>query len=233
MEQIQNYRKAFFMYYYIVTFSYLLLPLGFFLSKGKKKDIIPLTFALYGIAFFWLLLFYDDIPKEIKRFYQTFYTFLEYAVFAFIFLNNIKTKKLRSLIILASIAFFIFQLIYVITTRIKHLDSIPIGIESILIFVYIFLFFYEFSKSISNFYIYNHYCFWVAAGILIYLGGSFFFYILFSHLSREQITTFGNLTYLAEIIKNVLFTLAIFMYVRYPLENTKNKTSSIPYLDMI
>ncbi len=200
---------------------------------SKKKDIIPLTFALYGIVFFWLLLFYYDIPKGIIRYYQSFYTFLEYAVFAFIFWNNIKTKKLKRLIILGSIAFFIFQFIYVITTKINHLDSIPIGIETILIFVYIFFFFYEFSKNTTNFYIYNHYCFWIATGILIYLGGSFFFYISIDLLTPNQVKTFGNLTYLAEIIKNILFVLAIFMYAHYPYENTKNKTSSIPYLDMI
>ncbi len=221
------------MYYYIVTFSYLLLPLGFFLSKSKKKDTIPLSFALYGIVFFWLLLFYHDIPKGIIGFYQSFYTFLEYAFFAFIFWNNIKTKKIRHLIIIGSIVFFIFQLIYITTTKIKSLDTIAIGIETILIFIYIFFFLYEFSKNTSNFYIYNHYGFWIAVGILIYLGGSFFFFILFDLLSKDQRNSFGNLTYLAEIIKNVLFTLAIFMYIRYPLENTKNKTSSIPYLDMI
>ncbi|MBK5269418.1 MAG: hypothetical protein JJE22_00260 [Bacteroidia bacterium] len=114
----------------------------------------------------------------------------------------------------------------------KGLDTIPIGIETILILTYIIYFFYEFSKDTRNLYIYNHYCFWIAVGILIYLGGSFFFFILFNQLSNDQIATFGNITYLAEIIKNILFSLSIFIYQRYTLENTKEKTSSLPYLDM-
>jgi len=82
-------------------------------------------------------------------------------------------------------------------------------------------------------FIYNHYCFWLAVGILIYLGGSFFFYILIDHLTREQVNTFGNLTFLAEVLKNILFLAAIFIYARYPISKQDKNSSSVPYLDMI
>ena len=113
-----------------------------------------------------------------------------------------------------------------------RLDSVPIGIETILVLVYIFFFFYEFSKRPTGNYIYNHYCFWIAVGILIYLGGSFFFYILFNHLNEEEINTFGNITYIAEVIKNVLFVTALFVYDKNPIRIKKEPTS-VPYLDMI
>jgi hypothetical protein len=172
------------------------------------------------------------IPKEFWGYFQISYTFFEYAVFTLIFWANIKQKKAKRLIFIASALFFTFLLLYVLIAKVKRLDTIPIGIETILILTYIIYFFYEFSKDTRNFYIYNHYCFWIAVGILIYLGGSFFFFILFNQLSNDQIETFGNLTYLAEIIKNILFALSIFIYHRYSLENTKEKTSSLPYLDM-
>jgi hypothetical protein len=68
---------------------------------------------------------------------------------------------------------------------------------------------------------------------LIYLGGSFFFFILFEQLSPDQIADFGKLTYMAEIIKNILFTIALFVYTRFPFENSKKNSNSVPYLDMI
>lgn len=218
---------------HIVYFSYLILPLGFFLSKCSKKDIVPVTIAGYGIVFFCLLQLYQYLPKETKTFYQSFYTFFEYSLFGFFFWKNINSKKLRSAIIITSILFLIFQVIYVSTIKVKRLDTVPIGIETILIFIYIFFFFYEFSKTLNGSYIYNHYCFWISVGVLIYLGGSFFFYILIDHLTRDQVETFGNLTYLSEVIKNILFTLAIFIYVKYPFKPNNQKTSSVPYLDMI
>ena len=91
----------------------------------------------------------------------------------------------------------------------------------------------EFSKNSTDSYIYNHYCFWFSVGILIYLGGSFFFYILIDHLDKKQVKAFGNLTYFAEIIKNILFALAIFIYAKFSFKFKDQKTSSVPYLDMI
>jgi hypothetical protein len=110
---------------------------------------------------------------------------------------------------------------------------VPIGIETILLLIYIIYFFYTFSKRLNSLYIYNHYVFWIAVGILIYLGGSFFFFILIEHLTKEQVDAFGNLTYLAEIIKNILFGLALFIYSRYPFEKPEKNNTSVPFLDMI
>lgn len=230
MEKSKVIEKLFFD---IVTYSYLLLPAGLLVAKKNyRKEIIPVTIASYGFVFFWLLFFYKSVPKNLIHYYQSAYTFLEYSVFAFIFWRNIRLKKLKNFIILASVIFFIFQIIYATTAKKNRLDSVPIGIETILILIYIFFFFYEFSKTLTGSYIYNHYCFWISVGILIYLGGSFFFYILINHLSKDQVEAFGNLTYLAEIIKNALFTSAIFIYVRYPFK-PKEKSPSVPYLDMI
>ena len=117
--------------------------------------------------------------------------------------------------------------------KVKRLDSIPIGIETILILIYIIYFFYIFSSRFSTLTIYNHYVFWLAIGILIYLGGSFFFFILFEQLTEGQIEQFGKFTYVAEIIKNVLFSVALFMYARNSFENQKKKSDSVPFLDMI
>ena len=82
-------------------------------------------------------------------------------------------------------------------------------------------------------FIYNHYCFWISVGILIYLGGSFFYYILVNHLKEEDVQRFGNLTYVAEIFKNLLFCVAIFMYKKYQVNNIHNHPKNIPNLDMI
>lgn len=173
------------------------------------------------------------MPKGALKYVQMSYTFFEYGVFTFIFWINFRKDKIRWVLLFASFAFLVFQLYYVFTTKQKGLDSVPIGVETILILVYIIYFFYLFSKSVSDFYIYNHYLFWIAVGILIYLGGSFFFFILFEQLTIDQREYFGNITYTTEIIKNIFFALAMFIYARYPLENKKMKSKSIPFLDMI
>src|SRR5688572_12125745 len=170
----------------ILIYSYLLLPLCFILVKGKVRDKLLFLLAIYGIVFFGLLFFHDAIPKEIKKYRQAIYTFLEYTAFTYIFWINIRNKLFRKFIIIVTLLFLVFQIYYVTVTTLQRLDSVPIGIETILIFIYIFFFFFDFSKNVKNVFIYNHYCFWLSVGILIYLGGSFFYYILINHLQKDD-----------------------------------------------
>ena len=219
--------------YYITTYSYLILPLAFLLLKCKLKDRGPVVIALYGIICFLCLSIYYDLSKDAKRYFQPSYTFLEYIFFTYIFWFNAKNKLFKAFIIIASALFFVFQIIFAIYTPKRRLDSIPIGIETILLFVFVFYFFYEFSKQVKDTFIYNHYTFWFAVGILIYLGGSFFFYILINELDTNQVENFGNFTYIAEIIKNILFAFSIFMFKKHPVNKTHNPSKNIPNLDMI
>ena len=125
--------------------------------------------------------------------------------------------------------FVIFQTIYLTFTD-KEFDSVSIGIETILVFIFIFLFFYEYFIKVHSDYIYNHYCFWLAIGIMIYLSGSFFIYLLANHISAEQIHNFWYLSYIAESVKNILFTAGIFVYA-HQISKLKIPNKNIPYLD--
>jgi len=222
--------------YYIVTYSYLILPLTFLLLKNRLKDRVPATLAFYGIFFFILLFSYEnykaDLSKEFKGYYQLMYTYLEYLAFTFILWINIRNKVFKKFIVAVSVLFLAFQIFFALTTSIKRLDSIPVGIETIFVFIYIFYFFYEFSKTVKDIFIYNHFCFWIAVGVLIYLGGSFFFYILINNLNQDEVDKFGNMTYIAEIIKNLLFVFALFLYKKFPTNRTNNLPKNIPNLDM-
>lgn len=211
----------------------MLLPLSFLLFRKKSKDNVIPILALYGIFCFSFLFLYFDIPKENRKYLSSIYTFLEYSVFAFIFWSYLKSKKIRLFILVASLLFLAFQVYYAITGKVRKIDSVPIGIETILMLFYIVYFFYEFSKNLSTLFIYNHFVFWISVGILIYLGGSFFFFMLINNLSKEQVRAFGDLTYIAEILKNILFSIAIFVHAKYNLFAIKEKSTSLPFLDMI
>jgi len=218
----------------LLIYSYLTLPLCFLISKGKIKEGLLLLLAVYGVIFFCLLNYFDLIFQTIEKYYHSAYTFLEYSAFTFIFWVNIRNKFFRRFIILISIVFFLFQIYYVNSASVERMDSIPIGIETILIFIYIFYFLFDFSKNAKDTFIYNHYCFWLSVGILIYLGGSFFYYILVNNLEHEDVIRFGNLTYVAEIIKNLLFCIAIFIYKKSTANKIHNNLpKKIPNLDMI
>jgi len=217
----------------IVTYSYLLLPLCFILINGKFKHRILALLVLYGTLFFGVLFIFQSLPQNfLNNYFLGFYTLLEYSFFAYFFWFSIQSKRFRKIIIIISILFFLYQFYYITSANFTKLDSISIGIETILVFIYIFYFFYEFSKNTKDVFIYNHYGFWLAVGIMIYLGGSFFFYILINSLTESEIDKFSNMTYVAEITKNLLFAFSIFIYKKHPVNKPQNHSKNIPNLDM-
>jgi hypothetical protein len=135
----------------------------------------------------------------------------------------------KKLIVVLSIGFLVFQVFYFLTADIKRLDSLGIGIETILLFIYIILFFYDFFKNPKVSFVYNHYCFWISLGILVYLGSSFFFNILANHMTSNQMEKYWSLTLITEFIKNLFLVASIIIFNK---QQTNKKTSaSVPYLD--
>src|SRR5262249_8422141 len=113
----------------------------------------------------------------------------------------------------------------------KKFDSIPIGIETILIFIFIFFFLYEQFRDLKAEPIYSNYFFWVSIGLFIYLGGTFFIYIMANEMSKEERMKYWFFTFIVEIIKNFLFALAVIVYAKSP--KPKKINQSLPDLDFM
>jgi hypothetical protein len=79
--------------------------------------------------------------------------------------------------------------------------------------------------------IYDHYFFWVSIGLFIYLGGSFFIYIYANDMTNEELIRFWDFTFIVEIIKNLFYGFAIFIYYKNP--SIKKSSQVIPDLDFM
>ena len=185
----------------------------------------------YGVVYFLLNIFYDQIVIKIGQiYYYSFYTFLESLSFSLILLYNIQNKKAKILILISQFLFGVFQIVFLLKATLKILDSVPIGIETILIYICIFYFFYERFQNAKSEYIYNDHCFWISIGLMLFLGGSFFFYILADHMELNEAQKYWDVTFIIETVKNILFAVAILVYVK-----NKNKeripNQNLPYLD--
>ena len=222
------------LFYNILTYTYLFPPLVFFLFWNKLKlEKSGLWVNIYAISFFFIVLLEDSITTtrfSTRIYYQSF-TFFEYIFFTGIFWFAIKNTRIRSIIIILSIAFSIFQVIYFFIEKFKRIDSLPIGVETILILLYIFYFFYEQLKEPKDRHLSENHFFWAAAGILIYLSGSFFMNILANAMDQNQISTYWFLTYIVDIIKNIFLAIGLFVLARHKPNQEKIK-KSVPFLDM-
>ena len=225
MDKIQIIEKLF---SYLLEYSYLLLPIFYLIVRGKRNPIL-VSLMLYGILFYLFLHFYYDIPKNFRKAQQSLYTTLEYIFFAYLLWAQIQKIKFKKIIVLFSILFVIFEILHFFLSRPQRVDSIPVGIETILILIYVFIYFHQSFSENRTTYIYNDPGFWIVVGILLYLGCNFFFTILANQLSIE----YWYWTFIPEIIKNILFAVSIVLYKKKSTNNNGMKSSKVPYLDMI
>lgn len=159
------------------------------------------------------------------------FTLFEYIFFASFFWLSIQNSSFKKKIIYISIAFVIFLIIFPLTVKIKRVDSIPIGVETIVILIFSFYFLYELLNKPTSQFIYSNYRFWIVTGMCLYLAGSFFFYILSEQLNKEDLKEYRFLSYLFYILKNIFFGIGLILFSRTNTEkSTINKT--IPYLDI-
>ena len=228
MDKIQIIEKLF---YYINAYLYLILPLSYIFFKAKKGD--SLILALYGTCCFLLLNSYYHIHDKLIDVYFFFYTFLEYSFFTLLIYLNIRNRNIKKVIVLLSVLFLIFQVVSYFEFKGNDLalDTVSVGIETILLFIYIIFMFFEFFNSARTTYIYNSHIFWICLGILIYLGGTFFFNILANDLSTTEMFQYITLTYFLEMIKTILFVVAMGLYSSHSKDQNIQKTH-VPYLDL-
>ncbi len=199
-------------------------------GKGYKLNIL---LCVYGIVIFLFLHYYQDFPRSLRKYRQPLYTLIEYSSFALIFYFTLSERFLKKVILFTSIGFYIFQIIYFIYSKPQKLDSVPIGIETIILFSFAVIFFQQCLKINLQKNIYDYPSFWLVVGLLIYLAFGFFFNILVNHLSQQELDKFWHYTYIPDIVKNILFAFFIINYSRQKRVSNKDLKKNIPNLDMI
>jgi hypothetical protein len=230
LEKIQVIEKLFLQ---ILEYSFLVPVLICILifNKTKFKDVLFVIF-IYCFSIFLLNVYWAYLHIRFNRYYNFIYTFIEYSAFTYLLFINIKSKKIKSSIILVSFLFIVFLLFFNLYNEDKRIDSIAIGAETLILLIISIYFFYEQFKNPFSIYLYNYYCFWFTAGILIYLCGSFFFNIYAEHMTTHEKEQTWFFTYIFEIIKNILFSIALIFYFRQSSVKKLSKKEDIPYLDI-
>jgi hypothetical protein len=187
-----------------------LLFLRFF-AKAKHYIALGLIVAYCIIEFTTNIISFHISPKTFVQVYSIF-TILEYFCFTACIYSLIRSSLFKKIIIALSLGFLIFAIFYFAYSKHKSLDSIPIGVETILILFTSFYFLYEQVQDLSTDLIYNRFAFWIASGIMIYLAGSFFIYIFANQVDTETLNQYWILTNVFTTIKNLCFTISFLVF---------------------
>jgi hypothetical protein len=207
---------------YLSAGSDFLIVLLFFLYF-KKVRIKRTLWTIFFYCFASLILNYigEQVPIKFEFIFYTAFTLVEYLIFSFFLWVCIANSFFKKAILYTSIIFIAFVISYLIIVKHQKIDSIAIGIETILILVYSFYYLYEQMNKTENLFIYNTFEFWVIFGMLIYLAGSFFIYIYANQLDPIFMRKYWFLTNIFYIVKNILFAIGIFTYIKKAAKKNK------------
>lgn len=204
------------------------IPIICFLIYWKKSKLHTDIWVI-----FWYCLLIDFtinyimgfvLHTALKTILYAAFTFFEYLLFVVFLYLNLKKAKAKNALLITSLCFFIFIVIYFLTVKLKGIDSVPIGVETILILIFSFYFLFEQMNDTTNLFIYSKYGFWIIMGMLIYLAGSFFIYIFSAQLLAEhknnEVAKYWMFTNVFSILKNLLFSIGIILNGRQiPVKN--------------
>ena len=200
------------LFQYLHLTSNIIVLLFFLFVKDSKKEKGLIAIALYCLCDFLINYFsfiLPVLPKKSLLYIGAFFTFFEYSTFTFFLWCNIKNKRFKKFILISSIAFLLGATYYNVRTNFLNMDSVPIGIETILILIFSFYYLYEQMNDTETLFIYTKYQFWVVIGFMIYLAGSFFVFIYASHVDHDLIKQYWFLTNVFYILMNSLFVIGI------------------------
>jgi hypothetical protein len=109
-----------------------------------------------------------------------------------------------------SLIFTVVSILDVFKWKSQNFDSIPSGIESILIISYCIFFLFEKIKEPDSLFLYNTPNFWIVVGLILYFAGTFFLYIYSQNNlgNPEYDKTYAFVNSSFSILKNVLFSIA-------------------------
>jgi len=217
---------------YVANFSNILIILAFFFyfshTRNNKYALAVLGYSIYALAFF---IFYINSP-QIEGKYIDFYNFLgEVIGFSIIIYFCLRSPLLRKITIAAGIAVVIFFIIYLNVARIKPFDPVLNTVRSISLFVLTLLVFYEKFQTVADKEIYNDYKFWGILGLIIFVSGTFLFYLVYFDY-YEEVKNLEIISLALYLIKTILFLISLVILGKSKTKESKPPSTNIPFLDL-
>jgi hypothetical protein len=210
-----------------------LIPIIFFLVFFQRnREIILWVIFLYTVISFCTDLSYLILHKyQIAKFYIfSSFTIFEYSLFTIFFYLNLKSNRTKKFILVFSCVFFLFGIYSMIKSTNHKFDSLPASIESVLIISYCIFFLYEQLRSPENsFVIYSSKEFWITIAIFIFVAATLFLFISTAYISEDERHAYWPINYIANIIKNLLLTIALILKGEKSISNSYHKSNDPQY----
>jgi hypothetical protein len=166
-----------------------------------------------------------DLYPNTRPILYALFTIIEFLLLSYYLYNCLKHNKFKRSLIFSGIIFSITALInlfLIVSSNSKSIliDTIPISTSALLLIVFSILYLFEEIQTPKVEFIYANPQFWVIIGIMIYFSGTFFFFLQFSELSKDDQSNFWIINLICIILKNIFFSISFLLPYHKQSENS-------------
>lgn len=225
--------ENFLLYCLVLSFTAPLVKLVTLWNRSLiTNQVVVLLF--YTTFFLGYNLFFDKIESTLGGdLYYFIYTVVEFSTFSFLILKSDDSIRFNRTVKSLWATFLSFCLLRIIFKGKERMDSYEIALEAFIILALIIYFFYLRFKTVDENFLYQNPYFWLMIGMLVYLSFTFFFFILVNHVDNEVIKNYYPLSYIGDILKNILFAVALSYMPRRTEVADRSRSFNAPNLDLI
>lgn len=152
------------------------------------------------------------------------FTIIEFLTFSYFF-YNITSNNIFKKGIFVSVFIFIPLCIvnyFLQKNSYTNIDTIPVTFQALLFMLLSVHYLFEQIKQPKTLFIYTTFEFWAVTGILIYLAGTFFIYLLSSNLSEKEFLKFWFINYVFNIQKNIFLIISFSFFKKKSSVNSSD-----------
>jgi len=208
----------------LVLFSFLIPILPFLLVLFQKNKTIQGSILSF-YCFYSIIsdLFINKLSLKFleSEFYSfRLFTVIEFLCFSFIIYKTLSSSRLRKILIFSSLFFFLSIIIDLLTNSIENFDSLPTGVESILILFYCILTLYEQISTGKPLYSFPVL---FAFSLILFFAGTFFLFILSqNNFENEEFSTlYDYIVAISKILMTLLMSVGILANRRTETQNNR------------
>jgi hypothetical protein len=206
-----------------------ILAFLFFFKKIRGWHLWVIFFyCLYSFANDYFIL--DKVEKGLSIKIQLYiFTVIEYTVFAFFLGSILENELIKKILVGVSIAFVVFCFYQIYAQTIKVFDSLQTAMGAIILIAFCIAYLYEQINKPQLTFIYASPQFWMVMAILIFLAGTFFLFVFAANLPKEEARQYWIINHISNILKNILFSVAIVVYGKPPKTPKIQKPNEYDY----
>ena len=215
-----------------ISIGSVLIPIAFALANGKKllEELRPLRWILFISLSCDLLSLGISLTGSMRNTHWigNIYMILQFSLLVLTFRRQLQSNRIIDIVHIVFVIFYVVNISFFQGPWI--FNSVTNAVACIILIVLTMYYFYRLLNDLPTDHIQSLTMLWVSFAVLVYYAGNFFLFLAANYLTYEGVgkgthLLMWNLHNLLNIIKNILFAIALWQSYRKVRSSTLSSSA--------